>query len=175
MCSHSGNYCTPISVPGKGKGDTKAGRNTGGVTWANWHSGHISYTSHCKTRFYSLKWYYTELSFLSIIELYWKFNLYYCFCTTFHNTLEVLHLGSRPLHGIKTQPCSTFAVPLYIYFHFEGCLSPKWLLKTPAIRITLNTVKEKKDFITPLNTLSTICKYYFYFISHWPELSYFDT
>lgn len=71
--------------------------------------------------------------------------------------------GSPPriktLHSVRNPALFYFAVPLYIYFHFEGCLSPKWLLKTPAIRITFPTQEGKDGFH---NLLSTICKYYFY-------------
>ena len=75
--------------------------------------------------------------------------------------------GSPPriktLHGVRNPALFYFAVPLYIYLHFEGCLSPKWLLKTPAIRITFQTQKGEEGFHNLLlNTLSTICKYYFY-------------
>lgn len=66
-------------------------------------------------------------------------------------------------HGVRNPALFYFAVPLYIYFHLEGCLSPKWLLKTPAIRTTFETQEGEEGFHNLLlNTLSAICKYYFY-------------
>ena len=75
--------------------------------------------------------------------------------------------GSPPriktLHSVRNPALFYFAVPLYIYFHFEGCLSPKGLLKTPAIRFTFETQEGEEGFHNLLlNTLSAICKYYFY-------------
>lgn len=97
MCSHSGNYCTPISTC-KGK-EIKAGRNTrrgNNMSKLTQWTHFLHFTLQDTFLFSQVVLH--RAFFLSIIELYWKFNLYYCFCTTFHNTLEVLHLGSRPLH-----------------------------------------------------------------------------